>query len=57
LTGLLAYGLGARGWALLIAVIVGFFPMAMALGAVARRVVPPKLTLSDYYLTHLKDVE
>lgn len=57
LTGLLAYGLGARGWAVLIAVLLGFFPMAMALGAIARRVQPPKLTFSDDYLTHLKDVD
>jgi len=57
LTGLVAYGLGARGWVLLIAVLLGFFPVAMGTSFIARRVLPPRLTFSDDYLTHLKDID
>jgi hypothetical protein len=57
LTGVLAYGLGARGWGLMVAVLLGFFPLAVVTSAIARRVLPPKLIFSDDYLTHLKDID
>jgi hypothetical protein len=57
LTGVLAYGLGARGWGLLVAVFLAFFPVAMVSSSIAKRVVPPKLTFSDDNLTRLKDLE
>jgi hypothetical protein len=57
LTALLAFWLGARGWMMLVAVLLGFFPVAMATATIARRVLPPKLTFSDDYLTHLKDID
>jgi hypothetical protein len=46
-TSLIAYGLGARGAATLpIAVLVGFFPIAMVVSSIGRRVLPPTLIIS-----------
>jgi len=55
LTGVIAYGFGARGWILVAAVLIGFFPLAMVSSVIARRVLPPNLIFSDDYLTHLKE--
>lgn len=46
LTGLLAYGFGARGWILAAAVPIGFFPVVMVSSTIARRVLPPTLIFS-----------
>jgi hypothetical protein len=55
-TVVLAYGIGARRWALVSAVLLGWFPIAVAVNLVAYRVLPPTLTFSDDYLTHLKEM-
>jgi hypothetical protein len=45
-TLIMAIGLGARGWILLLSVLVGFFPIAMVVGSIGKRLVPPPLILS-----------
>ena len=55
LTGLLAYGFGARGWILAAAVPIGFFPVVMVSSTIARRVLPPTLIFSDDYLADIKN--
>jgi hypothetical protein len=40
-----AYVLGIEGLKLIVAVVIGFFPVTMLVGSVARRVVPPKLEI------------
>lgn len=54
LTGVVAFGLGARGWLLAVSVLVGFFPMAMLGTLVAMRVLPPTLVFSDEYLEDIR---
>jgi hypothetical protein len=49
-----AYLVGARGAELLLASLVGFFPVAMLVSFVTRRVVPPKLRFSDNYSAQLR---
>jgi hypothetical protein len=41
------YLFGARGVMLLVALVLGFFPVAMLSFMVARRLAPPSLVLSD----------
>jgi len=36
LTGMIAYALGARGWILLVAVVLGFFPVAIGTSFITR---------------------
>ena len=54
LTGVIAFGFGARGLTFLAAVLIGFFPIAMVSSVIARRVLPPTLTFSDDYLTDIR---
>ena len=54
-TGLLAFGLGARGWSLVVAVLSGFLPVAMVSSAIARQLHPPTLIFSDDYLIDIKN--
>ena len=43
----IAYGFGIRGVILIPVVLIAFFPMAMALSVIARRLVPPTLEICD----------
>jgi len=40
-----AYVLGIEGLKLIAAVVIGFFPMTIIVGSIARRVMPPKLVV------------
>lgn len=42
-----AYVFGVQGIKLIVAVILGFFPVAMVLSSIGRRLVPPKLLICD----------
>ena len=55
LTGVIAYGLGARGWVLAAAVPIGFFPVGLVLSLIAKRVLRPTLIFSDDYLDDIKN--
>src|SRR5580704_17801636 len=46
-TGIGAYALGMRNTILLSAVVLGFFPVAMIVSFLTRRLVPPTLKLGD----------
>jgi hypothetical protein len=43
----IAYGFGIRGVILILVVLVAFFPVAMVLSVIARRLVPPTLEICD----------
>jgi hypothetical protein len=45
-TGLLAYVLGARGFALFAAVVLGYVPMTVIFVFTMRRIMPPRVILS-----------
>jgi hypothetical protein len=53
--GIIAYSLGARGAVLLFAVVLIFFPVAMIVSSISRRLVPPTLTFGDDWSSHLRD--
>ena len=55
LTGVIAYGFGARGWLLAAAVPIGAFPVAIVCALIAGRVLPPTLIFSDDYLDDIKN--
>jgi DNA-directed RNA polymerase subunit RPC12/RpoP len=53
--GTLAYLFGARWLIWLLIVVLGYFPLDVVTAALMRIYAPPKLHLSDDYLSHLKD--
>lgn len=50
----IVHGLGMRGWDLLWGALLGFFPVGLALAFLRIRLLPPRLRMSDDYMSHVR---